>query len=131
MRKSHGGTYPANWGEIARRTKEQSGWNCIRCGRHHSPDLGYCLTVHHLDMNPSNNRWWNLLALCQRCHLQVQAKVELSQIYMFEHSAWIKTYVAGYYASLLGLPEERAAIEPFADVIIQLGQGRLAPVQTI
>lgn len=27
------------------------------------------LTVAHLDRNPKNNRFWNLKALCQRCHL--------------------------------------------------------------
>lgn len=33
------------------------------------------LTVHHLDGDKANMRWWNLLALCQFCHLSVQARV--------------------------------------------------------
>lgn len=33
------------------------------------------LTVHHLNGDKADRRWWNLLALCQRCHLQVQGKV--------------------------------------------------------
>lgn len=56
------------------------------------------LTVHHLDGNKLNCRWWNLAALCQRCHLQIQGRVKMSQIYPFEHSDWFKPYAAGYYA---------------------------------
>jgi hypothetical protein len=116
--------YPANWFEIAEKVKAEAGWKCIRCGHPHEPATGYCLTVHHLDYDPSNNIWWNLLALCQRCHLHIGAKVVVEQEWMFEHSAWFKPYVAGYYARLLGLPEDREAVEPFADAIIQLAQWR-------
>jgi hypothetical protein len=56
------------------------------------------LTVHHLDGDKSNCRWWNLAALCQRCHLEIQAKVVLERIYPHEHSEWFKPYVAGWYA---------------------------------
>lgn len=56
------------------------------------------LTVHHLDGNKGNSAWWNLAALCQVCHLQIQGKVTMEQIYALEHSDWFKPYVAGYYA---------------------------------
>lgn len=56
------------------------------------------LTVHHLDGSKLNCRWWNLAALCQRCHLQIQGKVKMLQTYPFEHSTWFKPYVAGFYA---------------------------------
>lgn len=56
-------------------------------------------TVHHFDGDKANCRWWNLLALCQRCHLAVQARVNPRQPYMFEHSSWVKPYVAGFYAA--------------------------------
>ena len=56
------------------------------------------LTVHHLDGNKWNLLWWNLAALCQRCHLQVQNKVKMEQVYPFEHSEWFKPFAAGYYA---------------------------------
>lgn len=56
------------------------------------------LTVHHFDGDKANCRWWNLLALCQRCHLKIQARVNPQQPYMFEHSDWFKPYVAGFYA---------------------------------
>ena len=56
------------------------------------------LTVHHFDGNKANCEWWNLLALCQRCHLTIQSRVNPKQPYMFEHSEWLKPYVAGFYA---------------------------------
>lgn len=55
-------------------------------------------TVHHLDGDKSNCRWWNLLALCQRCHLTIQSRVNPHQPYMLEHSDWFKPYVAAFYA---------------------------------
>lgn len=55
-------------------------------------------TVHHLDGDKSNCVWWNLLALCQRCHLTVQSRVNPQQPYMLEHSEWFKPYAAGFYA---------------------------------
>ena len=55
-------------------------------------------TVHHLDGNKANCAWWNLLALCQRCHLTIQTKVNPDQPFMLEHSDWFKPYVAGFYA---------------------------------
>ena len=112
------GEYPENWKEIADQVKDEAGWCCIRCGHEHDPPAGYCLTVHHLDMNPSNCEWWNLVALCQRCHLQVQAKVVMSRIWMFEHSGWFKPYVAGYYANLLHWHESKDWVKDNCDLII-------------
>lgn len=65
------------------------------------------LTVHHLDGDKGNCEWWNLAALCQRCHLRIQAKVVMNRIWMFDHSEWFRPYVAGYYAHLAGLPTDR------------------------
>ena len=56
------------------------------------------LTVHHLDGNKANCRWWNLAALCQRCHLEIQGKVVMDRVWPHEHSRWFRPYVAGYYA---------------------------------
>lgn len=62
------------------------------------------LTVHHFDGNKANDAWWNLMSLCQRCHLQIQGKVNPETPYFFPHSEWIKPYVAGFYAKkYLGL----------------------------
>jgi hypothetical protein len=59
---------------------------------------GRILTTHHFDGDKSNDEWWNLLALCQVCHLQVQAKVDPEIPYFLDHSEWLKPYVAGFYA---------------------------------
>lgn len=56
------------------------------------------LTVHHFDGNKSNDAWWNLLSLCQRCHLTVQSRVNPEIPWLFEHSDWLKLFVAGFYA---------------------------------
>lgn len=56
------------------------------------------LTVHHLDGNKANCEWWNLLPLCQRCHLTVQSRVNPQTPYFLEHSDWFRPYVAGFYA---------------------------------
>ena len=61
------------------------------------------LTVHHLDLNKGNCAWWNIPALCQKCHLQIQHKVVMEQPYMFPHSEWFKIYVAPYYGVMEGL----------------------------
>lgn len=81
------------------------------------------LTVHHLDMNPANCEWWNLAALCQVCHLQVQQKVIMERVWMLEHSEWFKPYVAGYYAHIFGRPEDRETVLVCMDELIALGQG--------
>lgn len=56
------------------------------------------LTVHHLDGQKDNDAWWNTLALCQRCHLQVQTTVDPRIPWFLEHSEWFKPYAAGFYA---------------------------------
>ena len=94
------GEYAADQKEIHTELKDLYGWRCERCNRPHDPAHGYCLTVHHLDGNKSNNEKWNLAVLCQRCHLAIQGKVFLPQSFMFEHSDWFKPHVDGYYNSL-------------------------------
>lgn len=109
-RRSDGTAYPADWREIARRAKDETGWRCLRCGALHDPP-GHVLTVHHLDMSPQNCAWWNLAVLCARCHLHIQSKVVMARVWMFDHTPWFRPYVAGYYAHLRGLPDDRASVE--------------------
>ena len=97
-----GSNYPDNWPEIAKAVKDAANWRCVRCGKLHDPENGYTLTVHHLDINPENCAWWNIPALCQRCHLSIQSKVVMEQPYMFPHSEWFRPYVAAYYAVVEG-----------------------------
>jgi hypothetical protein len=79
------------------------------------------LTVHHLDGNKGNCRWWNLVALCQRCHLTVQGKVKMERRWLHEHSEWFKPYVAGYYAHVyLGEDVTREQAEARLDELLAL-----------
>jgi len=79
-----------------REARESVGNICIRCK---SPSVpGKVLTTHHMDGDKSNDEWWNLLPLCQVCHLQVQAKVDPEIPWFLEHSEWMKIYIAGFYA---------------------------------
>jgi len=56
------------------------------------------LTVHHLNGIKADCRWFNLSALCQRCHLTIQGKVYMERPWFREHSSWFKPYVAAFYA---------------------------------
>ena len=102
------GDYPADWPEIARRVKDAADWICIRCKHIHDPPGGYMLTVHHLDMDKANCEEWNLAALCQRCHLRIQGRVDFEQVYMFEHTPWMRPFVEGFYRAKSDVDAPRA-----------------------
>jgi hypothetical protein len=135
--------YPSEWPAVALATKEAAGWRCVRCGHPHErpAERVACddrcdparhpgglndgrqrvLTVHHLDGDKGNLRWWNLAALCQVCHLQIQGKVKMERCYMFEHSAWFKPYVAGWYAwRYLGVMMSREQVESRLEALLAL-----------
>lgn len=116
------GTYPADWPAIAKRVKDDANWCCVRCGHAHEPKAGYTLTVHHLDNNKSNTKWYNLAALCQKCHLQIQSKVVMERTWFLPHSEWFKPFVAGYYAAVHGLPSDQESVMARVDELIQIGQ---------
>lgn len=83
------------------------------------------LTVHHLTGAKCNCRWWNLAALCQRCHLRIQGRVRMEQVYPHEHSEWFKPYAAGYYAATyLGQDLDRAETEERLDELLALEHAR-------
>ncbi len=88
--------YPENWPEIAKAIKDEAGWKCERCGHPHDVKSGHVLTVHHLVMDKSLCEAWNLAALCQRCHLKIQAKVDMFQEYLFPHSEWFIPHLKGF-----------------------------------
>lgn len=79
------------------------------------------LTVHHLNGDKADCRWWNLAALCQRCHLTIQGRVVMARVWPWEHSDWFKPYVAGYYASVY-LDEEldRDQVDARLDELLSL-----------
>jgi len=118
MRRHSTNGYTTDWPEVAQRVKDEAGWKCVRCGHVHERETGHVLTVHHLDINPDNNAWWNTAALCQRCHLHIQSKVVIERLWMLEHSEWFKPYVAGYYAHRLGMDESREYVMAHLEELI-------------
>jgi hypothetical protein len=79
------------------------------------------LTVHHADGDKANVRWWNLLALCQRCHLEVQGKIVMERVWPHPHSPWFRPFVAGYYAwAYLGEQLTREQAEARLDELLAL-----------
>ena len=143
MRLDVRGEYPDDWREIADRVKAAAGQRCVRClhpaerpgapvpcdakCQHPRNEKQRMLTVHHLDGDKTNCRWWNLLALCQVCHLSVQARVIPERPYLFQHSLWFVPYVAGFYAWYYGRLEiTREEAERNPSLYIAMGQPWLA-----
>lgn len=85
---SNSSDYPEHWDVIAWWIKEEAGWACEHCGHDHDPDAGHCLTVHHLDGDKTNCAWPNLVALCQKCHLHIQARWRPGQPWLFGRPFW-------------------------------------------
>ena len=82
--------YPADWAEIARRIKDAAKWECEDCHHPHDVETGHVLTVHHLDGDKGNCRYNNLVALCQRCHLRIQARYFPGQKWLYNAPEWAK-----------------------------------------
>lgn len=83
------------------------------------------LTVHHLNGVKADCRWWNLAALCQRCHLTVQGRVVMDRAFILEHSDWFKPHAAGFYADKY-LGEQLTREQTLARLDELLGLERLA-----
>ncbi len=109
------GEYIADRKALHNAVRAAAGNRCIRCFHpegdtpaQHVPCDERCthpqdgkmriLTVHHMTGDKANNRWWNLLALCQSCHLTIQGRVIPERPWLFEHSAWFRPYACGFYA---------------------------------
>ncbi len=65
--------YPEAWDHVAKEILKKAGWKCLRCRRPQNCESGHCLTIHHWDGDPENCDEDNLVALCERCSLQIQA----------------------------------------------------------
>lgn len=85
------GEYPVNWPEIAIAIKTAAGWICEHCGHPDHAESGHVLTVHHINGDPANCSWTNLVALCQKCHLHWQARFTPGQQFLpgIEIPAWM------------------------------------------
>lgn len=93
------GEYPKDWRTIAGHVKDAAGNKCIRCQTPHNPRIGRTLTVHHFDGCKSNCERWNLMALCQACHLSIQGRVDPRVAILFPPSPWSMPYIVGAYAA--------------------------------
>lgn len=124
------GEYPPDWKEIAKAVKDKAGWRCVRCGRPHDPASGHTLTCHHLDMDPGNCRWWNIPALCQKCHLSIQSRVVLERPWVLEHSEWFLPYLGGWSAWFyLGLELSREEVMADLDYYANVQRAMLLNLQ--
>ena len=100
----------------------------MACGYERLDAKWRILTVHHLTGEKADLRWWNLAALCQRCHLEIQGRVRMEQVYPHEHSDWFKPYAAGYYAATyLGENLTREETEARLDELLALELVPTAP----
>lgn len=94
----------------------------------HDPEIRdhRILTVHHLDGVKPNLAWWNLAALCQRCHLVIQGRVDMWQTYAHPHTPWFYPYVAGFYAkTILGQDLTREEVDLDLLRLLSAGQPHL------
>lgn len=149
--------YPPEWHDtIKHQVREEAGHRCVRCQHPYVKGDGewsrcddLCahdgptrredgrtfarwriLTVHHLDGDKGNCRWWNLAALCQRCHLEIQGKVRMDRRWLRPHSEWFKPYVAAYYAfTILGEDLGRDEVEARMAELLALEARQLALVE--
>lgn len=80
------GRYPLGWrqGVIQWRIGLLARWRCEHCGAAVDPTTNrtiskpmqngeqHIIAIHHLDGNPANCHWRNLIYSCQACHLHIQ-----------------------------------------------------------
>lgn len=55
--------------ELKEKIRERDNYTCQECG-FTQVDLGYTLSIHHIDYNKKNNTPNNLISLCKSCHQQ-------------------------------------------------------------
>jgi hypothetical protein len=134
------GDYAPNRKEIHNAVRAEAGDRCIRCFHpagdtpsvrvpcddrctHPRDGKMRILTVHHLTGRKDDNRWWNLLALCQSCHLTIQGRVIPERPWLVAHSPWFVPFVCGFYASYYGgvdITREEAEANP--ETYLAMGQ---------
>ncbi len=118
--------YPPDWDAIATAIKTLAGWRCQRCAAPHAPETGYTLTVHHIDGDPQHNTPENLVALCQRCHLQIQGWLLPGQLPLpeFPLPAW-----AAHFLNLpeTPMPTPNLLAQATLDLHTWLAAGQAAP----
>ena len=90
--------YPPRWSRTSKWLRGHAGWRCELCGVKNGPPPNL-LTVHHLDGNKWNLLPWNLAALCQNCHRQVQWTLDFCQSTLTDiYPDWLREHVRAYNA---------------------------------
>lgn len=89
--------YPKEWSLISKSVIAKVNNKCELCNAdNHKPhwktNSKVVLTVHHIDGNKNNNSKYNLIALCQRCHLRLDLErhIENRIKKMSDKDYWIK-----------------------------------------
>ncbi len=78
------GQYPPDWDDIATFIKWLANGRCEHCTHRHDRKTWHILTTHHINRIVSDNRYVNLVALCQRCHLYFQVTYRPDQEWLFD-----------------------------------------------
>lgn len=74
--------YPWNWKQIRIAVLSRAQQRCELCNAqnykpHWKTKSRVVLTLHHIDYDITNNKPYNLLALCQRCHLKLDVPLKI------------------------------------------------------
>lgn len=71
--------YHLEWKNISRYIRELFNYHCACCGKYCKAKTSQkdLLQVHHIDENPENNHFENLIPLCAVCHLRIEKEARL------------------------------------------------------
>ena len=89
--------YHPEWSTISRYVRELFNYHCSRCGQdcRNSTNAEMVLQVHHIDENPVNNTFENLIPLCASCHLKIEREARIhapnheKQMELFENQSYM------------------------------------------
>ena len=89
--------YPHDWKEIRIEILLRANNRCELCNAenyrpHWKTGSKVILTIAHIDQNKKNNKRYNLLALCQRCHLKIDLpyKIKKRSSGLHDIEEWVK-----------------------------------------
>lgn len=86
--------YPFDWKKISKAVIKKAQNRCELCGtenykNHWKTGSKVILTVHHIDSVKYNCSKYNLIALCQRCHLRLDLEKHLEKRIFINKNYWI------------------------------------------
>ena len=80
---AHDSRYHPEWETVSRYVRELFNYHCARCDKdcRKTKNAQMVLQVHHIDENPANNAFENLIPLCASCHLKIEGEARLHAPY--------------------------------------------------